>query len=84
MRLCLKATLITWYSKSKVLKSQNKLWLQEDTSTPGTLDHKLVPMMMEEDLSLSSRHSDCSRKMDSDPEELSDLLLGVGKNQEVM
>ncbi len=57
-----------------------KSFLLEDTLIRGILDHKLEPMMMEEDLSLSLKPSECSENRASDPEEPSDLLPGVVKN----
>ena len=48
----------------------------------GTLDHKLEPMMMLEDLSLFLKLSDFFLKMDLGQKEHSDLSLGVVKNGE--
>ena len=50
--------------KLRDLKSQTKLFLPVATLIPGTLDHKLEPTMMEEDSSLSSKLSECSKDSD--------------------
>lgn len=71
------------FLKLKDLKSLIKSSLLVVILILGILDHKLEPMMMEEDSLLFSKLSECWRDLDSDQEEPWDSSLGADKNLEV-
>jgi len=71
------------FLKSRDLKSLKKSSLLVAISILGILDHKLEPMMMEEDLLLFLKLSECWKDSDSNLEEPWDSSLGADKNREV-
>ncbi len=77
LNLFLTVILTTLFSKLKGVKNPMRLSLLVATLTLGIPDHKPEPMMMEEDLSVCLKLSECWKDLDSSQEEQWDLSHGV-------